>query len=314
MDLDRVETLCRSFAIGVRLAEQMLRDGKKIQRSNVEVSKEVRDILIACEIGRRFAAKRSVLVMDADKWITVKNGSHVKIDEETGEVKAGLGGKAAGVALSKPVSIRVWRLKAETIVSEGLSLCSKLEKSKIPIQKKDVQKIFRDIAKKLNQHVIVLFEDGEHDVQMSRNTWKEIIETSTKFYGSDSYNKLLKEHGVHSMPDRSPLESLKVAFGIVSKIPDVLDKPDERTAWENPHHKNKNDGSQICTFRKRFEKENVEVLVDILKTPESQKQSHRVYNANSSQNRSMAIRKAKEAEVMNVRLKEMKKNATGQVK
>lgn len=48
-----------------------------------------------------------MITQDADKWITVKpngaenKGSHVKIDEATGEVKAGMGGKFTGQRISE---------------------------------------------------------------------------------------------------------------------------------------------------------------------------------------------------------------------
>lgn len=48
-----------------------------------------------------------MIAQDADKWITVKpngaehKGAHVKIDGETGEVKAGMGGKFAGQKISE---------------------------------------------------------------------------------------------------------------------------------------------------------------------------------------------------------------------
>lgn len=48
-----------------------------------------------------------MIAQDADKWITVKpngaehNGAHVKIDGETGEVKAGMGGKFTGQKISE---------------------------------------------------------------------------------------------------------------------------------------------------------------------------------------------------------------------
>lgn len=48
-----------------------------------------------------------MIIQDADKWITVKpngaenKGAHVKIDGETGEVKAGMGGKFTGQRISE---------------------------------------------------------------------------------------------------------------------------------------------------------------------------------------------------------------------
>ena len=48
-----------------------------------------------------------MIAQDADKWITVKpngaehKGAHVKIDDETGEVKAGMGGKFTGQKISE---------------------------------------------------------------------------------------------------------------------------------------------------------------------------------------------------------------------
>lgn len=48
-----------------------------------------------------------MIAQDADKWITVKpngaehKGAHVKIDGETGEVKAGMGGKFTGQKISE---------------------------------------------------------------------------------------------------------------------------------------------------------------------------------------------------------------------
>lgn len=50
---------------------------------------------------------KTMIAQDADKWITVKpngaehKGAHVKIDGETGEVKAGMGGKFTGQRISE---------------------------------------------------------------------------------------------------------------------------------------------------------------------------------------------------------------------
>ncbi len=60
---------------------------------------------LAFSLGRRFA-NRQTLAQDEAKWITVKpngeenKGSHVLIDNETGEVLGGMGGKFTGKHIS----------------------------------------------------------------------------------------------------------------------------------------------------------------------------------------------------------------------
>lgn len=68
---------------------------------------KIRGINIALALGRAYAAKKNnvKLALDADKWVTTKpenrKGRHILINGETGEIKAGLGGKFNGVSISK---------------------------------------------------------------------------------------------------------------------------------------------------------------------------------------------------------------------
>lgn len=62
---------------------------------------------MAFRMGLAFCKGREYLTGDADKWITVKpngeehTGRPVKIDSETGEIKAGMGGKFNGQKISE---------------------------------------------------------------------------------------------------------------------------------------------------------------------------------------------------------------------
>ena len=85
---------------------------------------------VAFGMGRAFARSQS-LALDADKWITVKpngpenTGRPVLIDENTGKVKAGIGGKLNGKKLKSKI---VSKAKPKKIKHKKLSQMSEAER------------------------------------------------------------------------------------------------------------------------------------------------------------------------------------------
>ena len=72
---------------------------------------DLKNVALAFALGRAYGlglswARSQTMAMDADKWITVKpngpenKGTPVKIDDSTGEIKAGMGGKFNGKHIS----------------------------------------------------------------------------------------------------------------------------------------------------------------------------------------------------------------------
>lgn len=80
---------------------------------------KIRGINIALALGRAYAAKKTAfkLALDADRWVTTKpenrKGRHVLINGETGEIKAGLGGKFNGTPISNLRTVSRQRRDAE---------------------------------------------------------------------------------------------------------------------------------------------------------------------------------------------------------
>lgn len=240
MDLDRVETLCRLFAIGVRLAERMLREGKKIQRSNVEVSKEVRDILIACEIGRRLAAKRSVLVMDAEKWITVKNGSHVKIDENDGRILAGFGEENQGKTMSEVEADRKEEASSQSVSSNNILLKSEwpgilergLNNAKQQLDKlgpraktSEVVKVVGSALEGISGHIETNIDGTPYLVFISKKTrselWRNIDPVQLASRASQSGYRAPTAY-----------QSGKFMLKVLGKLPELFTKADRVTEWK----------------------------------------------------------------------------------
>ena len=78
------------------------------------------------------------IATDAEKWITAKpngathNGAHVKIDDETGQIKAGMGGKFNGEKISEVHQTPSKRRAEATRSPQSLKL-AKVTLKKIPV-------------------------------------------------------------------------------------------------------------------------------------------------------------------------------------
>ena len=94
---------------------------------------KIRGINIALALGRAYAAKNSPkLALDADKWVTTKpenrKGRHILINGETGEIKAGLGGKFNGTPISNLRTVsRQRREAAKAAKTEAKTTANKSE-------------------------------------------------------------------------------------------------------------------------------------------------------------------------------------------
>ena len=104
---------------------------------------------VAFSLGRRFA-NRQTLAQDEAKWITVKpngeenKGSHVLIDNETGEVLGGMGGKFTG----KHISAVPKRGKEEQPGAQAkIDRKKAIEKGWKPTERKPEQRTEVDIGK-----------------------------------------------------------------------------------------------------------------------------------------------------------------------
>jgi hypothetical protein len=88
---------------------------------------KIRGINIALALGRAYAAKKNSpkLALDADKWVTTKpetrKGRHILINGETGEIKAGLGGKFNGVPISNLRTVSRQRRDAQKAAKTATS-------------------------------------------------------------------------------------------------------------------------------------------------------------------------------------------------
>ena len=92
---------------------------------------------VAFGMGRAWA-KKNTLTQDADKWITVKphgdkegSGRAVLIDDETGEIKAGMGNKFVGQNIRQDLKAKKTVNKPqETKAKIDLSNPEKIEEAK----------------------------------------------------------------------------------------------------------------------------------------------------------------------------------------
>lgn len=138
---------------------------------------------LAFRMGLAFCKGREYLAGDADKWITVKpngeenKGRPVKIDADTGEVKAGMGGRFNGQKISEarssfsgPRITQTQRQKKESnsrknpqkmtesqyLASKGLDYISDymLDKTKIPHGEtaRQTERRYKETDKALNEH------------------------------------------------------------------------------------------------------------------------------------------------------------------
>lgn len=188
------------------------------------------------EVGEEFVAQ------DADKWITVHpngkddTGSHVKIDESTGEVKSGMGGKFNGKNIKDAHGTKKFtsgETNAETAkrnepngevmsnaeynekeknrqLNDRYNLITKgLSEKEITAHWKNQEKIERDKAKQLKQRLDEQKRNGEKLAAIkTESAYKDAIRNANEFKGlsvepKKQSNNLTKETEANKIPSPS---------------------------------------------------------------------------------------------------------------
>lgn len=181
-----------------------------------------------------------MIAQDADKWITVKpngaehKGAHVKIDDETGEVKAGMGGKFTGQKISevrkdftgpktpkgykKPERLRDFEKNGKTRTLQSLKIKRETPDAVLVNVETDTVRVDRNGNKRTDADIWLPKSDVEiaegkvthvsksvaekKGITLSRRTEKE----------QEAYNKTLEERGIKRDEHGRPIAPERPSF------------------------------------------------------------------------------------------------------
>lgn len=206
-----------------------------------------------------------------ERWITLSNGSHVKINKKTGQILSGAGPENVGKTfdqLSREEQEQVetksvesetvgpYPLKAYTLeefkkrTQEGTKQArDSLKKLGSQITVKDAEDIGKKLGASMSGKIPATLGGKETAlVCVTKNTVRETIQHSIS---------VDKHHGV------SIQESVKRSIEVLSELPNLMRNNVVKQDWENAiHHKDK----EVATLQAKSKAVNADVYLDVFRS------------------------------------------------